>query len=455
MGVAEWVLAPQDEQQDLFCSHLEGVKGLLCQRPGAEALSFALGRASLSERPVLLFGGLGLLSDSQRVLEIAQQRRRCLIFLLPESVEAIAQAHPELEAAIDLEGLMEEELALSIAQGKPIFLSLPPAELRLAEPLPSRYPAPEGAVTQPFRSSLSDLSQLLHHRYHEGIVLALGRLDAQEQEPALWLVETLRVPTLAEAGSGLREELAGLRLCSPQILLNQAMPYHLIRVGDFDQSDSELWEQVEQHGRSECYHITRCEIEGKHCIVGEIELIMKALGDVPYIGDVQDLLPASRQQEARIEEHCCRYPESRAAMLRTLSQYATLMDSITLISSGVQREWNENAQLCIPCHNIQAWEESGEGFDALAAYAADASAASCCMLDAASLLASKMPVCAGSAGKRLLIVLHQECNELREKALQMGWDYCVMSSMDDLDALDEFMEAEGGSRCLLLHGLVE
>jgi 2-succinyl-5-enolpyruvyl-6-hydroxy-3-cyclohexene-1-carboxylate synthase len=59
-----------------------------------------------------------------------------------------------------------------------------------------------------FRGSLVDVSQMLRFRSMEGLVLLIGALNPDEQEPVLWLAQTLRVPVLAEASSGLREELA-------------------------------------------------------------------------------------------------------------------------------------------------------------------------------------------------------------------------------------------------------
>ena len=89
------------------------------------------------------------------------------------------------------------------------------------------YPA-EPPEENKFRGSLSGLAQALRFKARHGLVLMLGGLDPTEQAPALWLANELKAPVVADATSGLREELDHLALTDADRLLKQNPPAVLL-----------------------------------------------------------------------------------------------------------------------------------------------------------------------------------------------------------------------------------
>ena len=59
----------------------------------------------------------------------------------------------------------------------------------------------------------------------------IGGLDPTEQAPARWLANELKAPVVADATSGLREELAHLALTDADALLREHPPAVLLRLG--------------------------------------------------------------------------------------------------------------------------------------------------------------------------------------------------------------------------------
>lgn len=430
-GVAEWVCCPGELNTPLFTALAEcPVIHRWHQSDERAAAYFALGRIEATGRPVAVVTGSGAAATALTPAVVAAYYHRRPLIIITNDTDnpSGGTGAPGRIEQEGLFGMYAETVDVSLpcaisdlpdltdpcAEGFPIHLNLRIAGgvrsggdysgLQVAEP----PPAPR------FRGSLVALSQMLRFRAQEGLVLILGALDPPEQEPVLWLARTLRVPVLAEAASGLREELAGLTLSDGDALLRQNPPRYVLRLGDVPTGS--FWQALEEMPEVEVFSVTRTGFSGLRrnslVIEGETEQIMKALGDVPHCGDTMRLLPRSRQQAGRLEELLLSYPESEAALVRAFSNHAGIADVICLGSPSTVNLWNRYAQTQLPTLYLRA--NSTHGADGTVSSflgnTADASYA-CCLTGDIALLrdcaaASFVPQLA--PGKRIVAVLNNE-----------------------------------------------
>ena len=248
----------------------------------------------------------------------------------------------------------------------------------------------------------------------EGLVLIIGALDPDEQEPVLWLAQTLRVPVLAEAASGLREELGAYLLHGGDDLLRQNPPCHVLRVGDVPTGP--FWKALENLPQTSVYSLTRTGFSGlnrkSNVVEGELEQIMKALGDVPHVGDTERLFTRSRRIANQVEELLLGYPESAEAMVRAFSRHACLANVICVGSATTVRLWNRFAQHQVPTLYLRDLHSTGADgvLSTFLGNAADAAMA-CCLVGDLTLLrdinaTAIMPQL--SPGLRIIAVLNND-----------------------------------------------
>ncbi len=434
-GIAEWTCCPGELNGPLLRALADcPVIHRWTQADERSAAYFALGRIQATGRPVAVLAGTGAEATSltPAVVEAYYQRRPLLVMTLDTCAHAGGTGAPHRIEHENLFGIYAPTLELTLpcavsdlpdlrsalAEGFPLHLNVrvdaraaSPASgggfagLELAEPPPA--PA--------FRGSLVELSQMLRFRSMEGLVLLLGGLEPTEQEPALWLARTLRVPVLAEAASGLREELAAYALRNGDRLLTKFPPRFVLRVGDVPTGS--FWRALEDMPEVGVYSITRTGFSGlcrkSHVIEGELEQIMKALGDVPHVGDTERLLPRSRHASGRVEELLLSYPESEAAMVRSFSNHAGIADVICLGSGSTMALWNDYAQSQVPTLYVRANNGAGGADGTVSSFlgnAADATYA-CCLTGDLSLLrdsgaAAMLPQL--PEGRRVVAVLNNE-----------------------------------------------
>ncbi len=434
-GIAEWVCCPGELNGSLL-RVLAGCPVIhrWTQADERSAAYFALGRVQATGRPVAVLAGSGAeaASLSPAVIEAYYQRRPLLVLTLDTCAQAGGTGAPHRIENENLFGIYAPTVELTL----PCAVSdLPDLRSALAEGFPlhlnvrvdARAAAAEGVetfagleVAEPppapaFRASLVALSQMLRFRSMEGLVLLLGGLEPTEQEPALWLARTLRVPVLAEAASGLREELAAYALHGGDALLCKFPPRFVLRVGDVP--TGVFWRALEEMPQVEVYSLTRTGFSGlcrkSHVVEGELEQIMKALGDVPHVGDTERLLPRSRHASGRMEELLLAYPESEAAMVRFFSNHAGIADVICLGSDSTMALWNNYAQSQVPTLYVRANNGAGGADGTVSSFlgnAADATYA-CCLTGDLSLMrdsgaAAMLPQL--PEGKRVVAVLNNE-----------------------------------------------
>lgn len=429
-GLAEWVCCPGEHNGNAIRALADcPLIHRWSQSDERTAAYFAIGRMQATGRPVAVVAGSGTAAAAlaPAVVEAYYQRRPLVIVTVEPAEHAGAAARP---GCIEHEGMFGmyapslditlpcavsdlPDLAGLFSEGFPIHLNICMGEgVALSGDYSTLEPGPAPQAPR-FHGSLVELSQMLRFRSREGLVLIIGALEPGEQEPALWLAQTLRVPLLAEASSGLREELSALLLHGGDDWLCKNPPRYVLRIGDVP--TGRFWKQLEQLPQTDIYSVTRTGFSGlsrrSHVIEGDLEQIMKALGDVPHVGDVNRLLSRSRHHAGQVEEAMLAAPESEAAMVRYLSNHVCIADVLCLGSGSCTELWNRYAQLRVPTVYLRANTANSGSDGTIAAFlgnAADASLA-CCLTGDLALLrdlgaASLLPQL--SAGKRIVAVLN-------------------------------------------------
>ncbi len=434
-GIAEWTCCPGELNAPLLRALADcPVIHRWTQADERSAAYFALGRIQATGRPVAVLAGSGAEAASlaPAVVEAYYQRRPLLAVTLDTRTPAggtgalhrIEQDNlfgiyaPTVELTLPCAVSDLPDLRSALAEGFPLHLNVrvdARAAAEVADAVFGGMEVAEPPSAPPFRSSLVALSQMLRFRSMEGLVLLLGGLEPTEQEPALWLARTLRVPVLAEAASGLREELEALALHGGDRLLCKFPPRYVLRVGDVP--TGAFWKALEDMPEVEVFSLTRTGFSGlvrkSHVIEGELEQIMKALGDVPHVGDTERLLPRSRHAAGRVEELLMAYPECEAAMVRAFSNHAGIADVICLGSGSTMALWNAYAQRLVPTLYVRANNGTGGADGTVSSFlgnAADATSA-CCLTGDLSLLrdsgaAAMLPQL--PPGRRVVAVLNNE-----------------------------------------------
>ena len=428
-GIAEWVCCPGRHNAPLYralaaCPAIHRWD----MADAAAAAFFALGRVQATGRPAAVVAGSGNEAAA----------------MLPAAVNAYYGRHPLLIVTVDnaangggtgAPGCVEQEslfgiyaptmqlelpcpisdlpdLANQLAEGFPVHLQLRvDADAVMHARDMSTLTVAEPPEAPPFRGSLVALSQMLRFRAQEGLVLLIGALEPAEQEPALWLARTLRVPVVADAASGLREELAAYGLQDAEDILCETPPPYVLRVGAVPESP--FWPMLEDMPGTQVFSITRSGFSGltrpSEVIEGEPEQIMKALGDVPHVGDTLRLLPASRQASGRTEELLLESQESAPALVRAFSMHAALADTVCLGSPTAAELWNRYAQWQVPTLYLRSLHTMGSQgvLSTFLGLSAGAESAYCLVGDLAVLrdLAAPAILPQLPPGKRVIAVL--------------------------------------------------
>lgn len=428
-GIAEWVCCPGKLNAPVYRAlstcpvvHRWNVAD------NAAAASFALGRVLSTGRPVAVVAGSG--NEAAAMLPAvvnAYYGRQPLVILTVD--DAATSGGCGAPAAIEQDSLFGiyaptipldlpcsisdlPDLAAQLAEGFPLHLHI---RLDMESYMPLRdlsmLRVEDPAPAPRFRGSLVALSQMLRFRAVEGLVLMIGALEPTEQEPVLWLARTLRVPVVAEAASGLREELAEYALHNAEDVLSHNPPPFVLRVGAVPTFPA--WRMLEDMPATQVFSITRSGFAGlareSEVIEGDPEQIMKAVGDVPHVGDTNRLLRLSRQHANRLEEELLARPESAAALVRAFSLQASMADCICLASPTLATLWNKFAQWQVPTLYLRSLHDMGSQgtVSAFLGLAAD-SPFSCCLVGDLALLRDMAASCVLpqlNPGKRIIAVL--------------------------------------------------
>ncbi|MEM9080815.1 MAG: thiamine pyrophosphate-binding protein [Verrucomicrobiota bacterium] len=200
------------------------------------------------------------------------------------------------------------------------------------------------------------LAQWLREDIFRGLVVLVGGLEEGEREEVYYFCRSLGVPVLADATSGLREALEDLVLVDGDRILREAKPGKVLRLGDVPLG--RFWRDLEELPEVEVFSVTRTGFTGlareSLILQGEIERVIKGLGEVEEVGDVLELWPKSRRRGNELVELLEAYPESEPALLRELSLFGAQGDSVFLGNSLPIREWNDFGQRELPVTLVRA-----------------------------------------------------------------------------------------------------
>ncbi len=451
-GIAEWVACQGAQNPELIAALQQcPVFDFWSLDEDASAASFALGRSQNSARPVAI------------LTSCAEAR----MAMLPTVQEAYHQRRPLLIVSTEgLDGAPDEEYNIFEGYAETLSLSLPsalaeltmlqdmlregfPIHLRLKGSAYLNGSVDEIELAEPpaapaFRGSLVALSQMLRFHAQEGLVLIMGSLELTEQEPALWLAQTLRVPVLAEASSGLREELSDMGLYMGNRILKQMPPRFVLRIGEVPTGD--FWQELESLPQTEVFSITRSGFAGlqreSHVIEGDLEQIMKAIGDIPHLFPEEELMSQSRRYSAGVEELLLRFPESEAGLLHAFSLQACIADVIGLAGTGIRDAWNRLAQTQIPTVYVRYQNNSQHGLMASFLGNSIGAGAAYCLADVESFsndpqaetLLSQL-----GTGKRIIAIMGGRDSgfSLPEMGQRWGAQYFYIHCEADFDVLED------------------
>lgn len=433
-GVAEWVCCPGAMNGPI-------AHALACcpqihrwhMQEERAAAFFALGRIQATARAVAVVAGSGSAATAlmPAVVEAYYQRRPLIVITVdsPQPVDGTgAWGRIEQDSLFGLFApTVDLHLPCSVsdlpdmvslcAEGFPIHLRLicSPGLRRSSDGLMrvANPPAPPR-----FRGSLVEVSQMLRFRAREeGLLLILGELDPAEQEPALWLARTLRVPILAEPTCGLREKLSTLLLppTAAHKLLAETPPRYVLRVGSVPSFP--FWSELEDMPDTEVYSITRSGFSGlrRSSVVmeGDLDQIVRAMDEVPHVGDVTGLIARARKHAVRLEEELLNHPEGAPALVRAFSHHACLADVMFLGSPSAEQLWSAYAQQQMPVFYTRTVSQAGGSDGVISAFLANAVDASfaCALVGdisllrdmSAGLLLPQLP-----PGKRVIAVLNND-----------------------------------------------
>jgi len=371
-GICEWVVCPGARNMALL-QVLAAAEDLVKWTHFDErsAAFFALGRIQDMGLPaaVVTTSGTAAAELLPAVVEAYYQRRPLLLLTADRPADYRGSAAPQAIEQADMFGIYAPTIDLQTSDELPEDILedwdyASPLHINVCLPDPDPawnpghcdlYPA-EPPEENEFRGSLSDLAQALRFKARRGLVLMIGGLDPTEQAPALWLANELKAPVVADATSGLREELEHLALTDADRLLKQNPPAVLLRVGDVPVA--RFWRDLEDIPSTEVFSITRTGFSGlarpSSVVTGDLDAVLRALGDVDSVGDVNGLRAMNKRHKAQMEELLITCPDSEQAMVRAFSCFAADGDCIYLGNSMPVRYWNSFAQTAVPTENVRA-----------------------------------------------------------------------------------------------------
>lgn len=189
-----------------------------------------------------------------------------------------------------------------------------------------------------------------------GLVVMIGGLESDEREEVFHFCHTLRAPVVAEAASGLREALRDLALADADRVLRRRPPGKVMRLGGVP--TGRFWRDLEELPAVDVWSLCRNGLPGlaRPSMVsqGPLDRLLPALGEIDEAGDALEFLPQVPRRRAVIAELLESYPDSEPALLHTLSNYASLADSLFLGNSLPIREWDLFAQMERPLASVRA-----------------------------------------------------------------------------------------------------
>lgn len=206
------------------------------------------------------------------------------------------------------------------------------------------------------RLDVAALARWLRADLYQGIVVLIGGLEPDEQEDVFHFCKDFGAPVVAEATSGLREALQALTVHDADRVLKARPPGKILRLGEVP--SGRFWRDLETMPEVAVWSVCRNGLPGlaRECQVtrGTLARVIPALGEIEAADDALDLLVGASGRAARIEELLECYPDSESALVRVLSQFASIGCGVFLGNSQPIREWNLFAQWARPLRSVRA-----------------------------------------------------------------------------------------------------
>jgi len=358
-GITNFVLCPGARNAPLILT-LERSEGIELYYHSDErtAAFFALGRTMCFNEPcaVITTSGTAVAECLPAVIEAHYQSRPLVIISAdyPQGAQqsgapqAIEQRGIFSEYAESGEDYTPEHSSLTKWAGKsPLHLNIPVEEQFVMEEVFAL--TWEGfqefkPIKSPFDGSV--LVSFLKERLFEGLILMIGGLRPQEREPVYQLALQLGVPVIADPHSGLREALDAQLLLRPEITLQSNLPGKVLRVGEVPHS--RFWRDLSALEEVEVLSVTHSGYSGltrpSTVIQGDVGRVIAGIGMQESIGDTQDHFVGEQGRRNTVDELLEAFPSSEPGMIRALSIYVAMSESLYLGNSMPIREWASFAQ---------------------------------------------------------------------------------------------------------------
>lgn len=316
------------------------------------------------------FFALGRTKDSGRPCAVVTTSGTAVAECLPAVIEAFYSAKPLVILSADRPENFCGSGAPQTIEQKNLFgeyAGKDPTNWNGRSPLHVNVSLEEGEVKadewvaevadfSPVRLSFEvrKLRDFLDGGVFRGLVAMVGGLEEEEREETYYFLKELGIPVIADVTSGLREALAG-QVISEKVLRGN-FPGRILRLGEVPVG--RLWRDLEYSPGTEVLSICQNGLPGlareSFVIRGELNRVLKGLGEAEEVGDVRDDFLKARPIAGKVDELLEAYPDSEPGLVRLLSVYATTGESLFLGNSLPIREWNDFAQRDTPYALVRA-----------------------------------------------------------------------------------------------------
>ena len=317
------------------------------------AAFFALGRTKATGLPcaVVTTSGTAVAECLPAVIEAHYSALPLIIVSADRPEEYRGSGAPQ---AIEQEGIFTSyaHIGPDWAGHGPLHLNVALGEAELGNDVSEIEPGPFLPKRRSFE--VLKLRDFIGSGVFKGLVVMVGGLDEDDREETFHFLDQLGVPVVVDVTSGLREALHHLVI--PENVVRQELPGKILRLGEVPVG--RLWRDLEDHPEVEVLSICRNGLPGlarpSEVVEAEVGRVLRGLGEPEEVGDVRDDMPSARRALARTDGLLEGYPDSEPGLMRTLSVYATVCDSLFLGNSLPIREWNDFAQREVPYVNVRA-----------------------------------------------------------------------------------------------------
>lgn len=326
---------------------------------------FALGRSMDSREPcaVVTTSGTAVAELLPAIVEAYYQGRPLVLITAdrpaqyrgtgsPQSIEQVGIFTKYVEGCVDV-----SDCSTEVFDGwkgfQPWHINVCLEEDEIAQPVTVTLAENPHRVRENF-----EVNTLVNffENYWKGLVVCLGGLEPEDRAEVFDFLKEIKVPVVADSTSGLRELLGPLLVADAERVLAESKPQLVLRLGDVPVG--RYWRDLEKMPEVDVLSVSRTGFSGlareSTVIKGDVGRVLRGLGEVGELGDSLDLLRHSRRRWGQIDQLLEMYPDSEPGMIRTLSIYSSVADSLYLGNSLPIREWGQFSQREYPVEHVRA-----------------------------------------------------------------------------------------------------